>query len=519
MRHLAVLALAFAFSLYTTTARADWLEANSDHFVIYGNEDEEKVRQFAERLEQFHATMGHVFGTKHIKPSSSNRVRIFAVANPATVRKILGTNQRAVVGVYIPRAGGSVALIPRLNKASKYDLTGETVLYHEYAHHFMKAVLSARAYPRWFTEGFAEFFASAKFNEDGTISVGAPPFYRAAELTYARTVPIRTLLSFDGGGASSGSGYDAFYGQSWVLFHYLQMEPERKGQLVKYQLLLASGQKALDAAEAAFGDLGELERNMESYMRRRKIMVRVVNAKALATGLISLRKLPESESAMMPIIIESKVGVSPEEAKALVATARKVAAAYPNDAVVLAALAEAEFDAGNDDAAIAAADSALAIDPKLIDAHIQKGYALARKAESAPELWKAARAQFLKANTVENDHPIPLVQFYLSYLKSGAAPTKNSIDGLEWAMVLAPHDPSLRWLVAQQMVADERFAEAAETLGPLAYSAHVNADTDKALALLKEVEARLQARSPDPADSQEPSPDSQSEDRPLSKEL
>jgi tetratricopeptide (TPR) repeat protein len=509
MRYIALLVFAFSL-LHTATAQAHWLEANSDHFVIYGDEDEEKVRQFAERLERFHATMGHVFGADRSKPSPSNRVRIFAVANPAAVRRILGTKQRAIVGVYIPRAGGSVALIPRLKKASKYDLTGETVLYHEYAHHFMKAVLSARAYPRWFTEGFAEFFASARFNDDGTISVGAPPFYRAAELTYARAVPIRTLLSFDGGGASSGSGYDAFYGQSWVLFHYLQMEPGRKGQLVKYQLLLASGQKALEAAEGAFGDLNELERNMESYMRRRQLMVRVVNGKALTTGPISIRKLRASESAIMPTVIESKVGVSLEEAKALVPEARKVAAAYPNDAVVLAALAEAEFDAGNDEAALAAANGALAIDAKLIEAHIQKGYALARKAETAPELWKDVRAQFLTANTVENDHPIPLVQFYLSYLKSGATPTKNAIDGLEWAMVLAPQDPSLRWLVAQQMVTDQRLAEAVETLGPLAYSAHVNADTEKALALLKEVEAKLQSSSPESSSSQQESADSAS---------
>jgi hypothetical protein len=112
---------------------------------------------------------------------------------------------------------------------------------------------------------------------------------------------------------------------------------------------------------------------------------------------------------------------------------------------------------------------------------------------------------------LENDHPIPLREFYLSYLNSGAKPTKNAIDGLEWAMVLAPHDPSLRWLVAQQMVNDERFAEAIETLGPLAYSAHENETTEKALALLKDVEARLQRNSPvatdapvQPADSSAP---------------
>jgi tetratricopeptide (TPR) repeat protein len=497
---------AFTLLFLAPTAHADWVEASSDHFVIYGDEDEKKVYQFSERLERFHAAMTHVFGAQRTKPSPSNRVRIFAVASPATVRKVLGLNNRFVAGVYIPRAGSSIALIPRLKKASQQELTGETILYHEYAHHFMRAVLTGRAYPRWFNEGFAEFFAGAKFNSDGSILLGTPPLYRAAELRYAREVPIRTLLSFDGGAGPSGPRFDSFYGQSWVLFHYLQMEPARKGQLVEYQRLLASGQQALEAAEGAFGDLNELDRNMGAYMARRKINVRVIDGTALTTGPISVRKLRPGEGAMMPTIMESKVGVSSEEAQSLLPVARKVAAAYPDDALVLAALAEAEFDAGNDDAAIAAADRALAIDPQQIDAHIQKGYALARKVESGglpPESWKDVRAQFVKANKVENDHPIPLMHFYLTYTKAGVQPTKNSIDGLEWALALAPYDASLRWLVAQQMVSDERLEDAVHTLGPLAYSPHSTEETEKALALLKEIEARLKS-SPREETSEDP---------------
>jgi hypothetical protein len=161
---------------------------------------------------------------------------------------------------------------------------------------------------------------------------------------------------------------------------------------------------------------------------------------------------------------------------------------------VLTALAEAEFDAGNDDAAIAAADAALAIDPQQVNAHIQKGYALAHKVESGAlpkEAWKDVRKQFVKANGVEHDHPVPLVQFYLTYVMQGERPTKNAVDGLEWAMQLAPFDASLRWLVAQEMVADERYKEAALTLGPLAYSPHPGKNTEEALKLLKDVEARL----------------------------
>jgi hypothetical protein len=206
----------------------------------------------------------------------------------------------------------------------------------------------------------------------------------------------------------------------------------------------------------------------------------------------------------MPTMMESKVGVNRDEAMKLVPEAREVAARYRHDPAVLSALAEAEFDAGYDDAAIAAADAALALDPKNINAHIQKGYALAHKTESGglptKESWSDVRAQFIKANGVENDHPVPLMQFYLSYLKQGEAPTRNAIDGLEWASQLAPFDASLRWLVTQQMVQEKRYSDAARTVGPLAYSPHPGERTDEARKLLQDVEARL-------AQSQGPPPD------------
>jgi len=83
------------------------------------------------------------------------------------------------------------------------------------------------------------------------------------------------------------------------------------------------------------------------------------------------------------------------------------------------------------------------------------------------------------------------VQFYLTYRKQGIPPTKNAIDGVEWALTLAPFDDSLRWLVAQQLVEDKRYKDALTTLGPLAYSPHPGEHTDAARQLLNEVEAKL----------------------------
>lgn len=483
-------------ALLATNAHADWLEVSSDHFVIYADQNEKNLRGFAERLERFHAAMAYRFRIQEEKPSPSNRVTIYVVSSRKKVRKLAASDNRYLAGFYRPRAGGTVAVIPKLGRASStLELSPETILYHEYAHHFM-AHLTARVFPRWFVEGFAEFFAAVRFESEGGVGLGAPASHRALELAYAREVPLRRMLEFDGGVGTSKSGYDAFYGQSWLLFHYLMFDPERSGQLVQYQELLGTGKPALEAATGAFGDLNQLDKDLERYRNRRTLNYLLISGKALKTGPISVRTLRPGEAEMMPTRIESRAGVTREEALELLPEAQRVAALRADDPMVLAALAEAEYDAGNDDAAIAAADRAIAINPNEIDAHIQKGFALYRKVKSGTlpkESWQEVRGQFVRANRIENDHPIPLIRYYLSFREQGETPPKLAVDGLEWAMILAPFDPELRWMVAQQMIADNRLAEAARTLGPLAYSPHQAEHTERALQLLKEVEARIAA--------------------------
>jgi tetratricopeptide (TPR) repeat protein len=482
-----------ALWLVAAPARAEWFEASGDHFVIYGNQPEQTIKSFAEKLERFHAGMSAILNKPRATPSPSNRVTIYVVGDTSDVRHVMGSGNRLLAGAYMPRAGSSVAIVPRLT-ATKSDIamSGDSILFHEYAHHFLYSSTD-RAFPRWFVEGFAEYFSAVRPMPDGSLAFGSPDTNRAMELQFARNVPIRALLEYDGGASRQVRAFESFYGQSWALFHYLQTEPSRVGQLQDYQRRLGNGEPALAASEGAFGDLDQLDKDMKYYVRRRRMMMIVVDKSVLPIGSIQMRALRPGEAAMMPIVFESKAGVDLDEARALLPEARRVAVRYPDDPAVLAALAEAAFDAGYDDEAIAAADQALAIDPARINAHIQKGYALTRKAQggaSGSADWKAARSQWVKANKVEHDHPVPLVQYYLSFIDQGESASKVAVDGLEWAMQLASFDTSLRWLVANQMIVEGRYGEAAWVLEPLAYSPHPGEYTEKARLLLQEVAAR-----------------------------
>jgi cytochrome c-type biogenesis protein CcmH/NrfG len=104
--------------------------------------------------------------------------------------------------------------------------------------------------------------------------------------------------------------------------------------------------------------------------------------------------------------------------------------------------------------------------------------------------WLAARNHFVSVNRVENDHPIPLVYYYLGFLQQDKEPTKTALDGLEWALELAPYDASVRMMVATRQMHDKRFSEAIRTISPLAYNPHLGAD-NPAIALLEEARAEL----------------------------
>lgn len=482
------------FLLVSGEALADWHEASSDHFVIYADESEKEIRKYSDRLERYYSAMTFVLPSRDMKPSPSNRVTIYVVRNERMVQKLHGGGSSFIRGFYVPRAGGSLAIIPpidvsRSGKASESEL----VLMHEYAHHYM-AENAPYLVPRWYSEGFAEYFATVKFESDGAVGLGLPAQHRAYELVEASDVSIEQLLDARLYAARKSKRYDNFYGRSWLLFHYLFTDVERRKLIVDYLNRLNRGEAELAAATAAFGDLKALDKAMDAYLRQRKMFYIRVPPDQLSVGQTSVRKLGEAEAESMSVRIRSKRGVDKESAQEVVLEAREMARKYPDEPAVQAALAEAEFDVGDDEAAIRAADKALAVAPGNMTALIQKGYALNRIATETKTdaAWQAARKHFVSVNRLENDHPVPLIYYYLSFISQDKEPTKAALDGLEWALELAPYDANVRMMVAARQMYDKRFAQAIRTISPLAYHPHAGED-NPAMALLEEAREGLAA--------------------------
>jgi tetratricopeptide (TPR) repeat protein len=494
MRYLIVL-LAL---LLPSVAQAEWLEASSAHFVVYADDSEKDIRTFSEQLERYHEAMAVLTGLQGTIPSPSNRVTVFVVKNPREVQQLAGS--RHVYGFYIPRAGGSVAYVPRVNVRSGEPDFSMIALLHEYAHHFLISNSSFPS-PRWFDEGGAEFFASAEFLRDGSLGVGRPATHRAGELFAARNVAVRELVDADAYSKRFGGRSDtAFYGKSWLLYHYLTFSPDRNGQLKSYLQGLANGKSSRNAAEEAFGDLSTLEGELQRYLTQRTMKSITLRPDQIRIAPVAVRRISEGEAAIMPVHIRSRRGVNREQALELLKDARVMAARYSADAAVLAALAEAEFDAGNDAEAIAAADAALAIDPQQVNAYVQKGYALFRRASEAEDstaAYKEALAPFLALNKLENDHPLPLIFYHRSFVERGLSPPEQAKHGLERAAELAPFDLGLRQDVAASQIEAGDFVAARSNLVPIAFNPHGGRMAELARQAIERIDAGGEPRPQD----------------------
>jgi tetratricopeptide (TPR) repeat protein len=480
--------------MVASPASAEWHQATSKHFVIYGDMPEAEMRDYATRLETFDAAARLIRSMKDPTVGDGNRVQVLVVSSMLDVNRLLGDAQAGVGGYYMGLVSGPIIVTPqkirRLNTRTD-RIDPEAVFFHEYTHH-LQLQSTQRPMPMWLSEGFAEFMGSPIFGEDGSIGIGAPPAMRAQQLIKGRWAPMGDLIDGDAFRLGQAGFGVQNYAQGWLLNHYLAFEPSRKGQVEKYISGIEKGQSGLEAGRAAFGDLGTLEKEMREYLSRKNLPYVKIDSSKLAIAPVKIEAMSAGANLVMPMRIHAKTSYGSVSTDYVAGKVRDIAKRYPADLMVQRTLAEVEFDNKNYDAAITAADAALKIDPKSTEALIYKGRGLLAKAKKAndPAQFAAARSQFMAANKLDPEDPEALYLYYRSYRAANAPVPQAAVDALRYASILAPRDfdPTLQ-LVAEYIRRNE-LTKAAEALKPVAYLPHAGQSRrNDALTTLKLIES------------------------------
>lgn len=490
------LLLLLALLVMPGVAHAEWYEASSAHFIVYGDDKPERLQKFADNLERFDQAMRALRNLPNGPIGPGNRVIVYMLPSEGAVAKLHGDKQ--VSGFYSARAGGSVAFVPRRSDSGSGADLVQIILFHEYTHHLMYSVFANSAFPAWLVEGWAEFHSTAEIKRDGSVLFGAAPGMRAWGLLSGNPLPLERILSADTSGLNAEQT-DALYGRGWALTHYLTFDPVRKVQFAQYIKAINEGQSAADAAKV-FGDLRVLHRELEGFISRTRIMGITVFADKIKVGEITVRKLTPGEAATMNVRIRSHRGVNETTAPGVYADAKKAAAPFPNDAGAQIVLAETAYDAKDYAGAEAAADRAIAANPKAIDGHLFKARArmamAVDKEDETPQTWRAIRQVIAAANRLDPDDPEPLILYYRSFVEGRQPPTTIAKDGLYRAFELAPYDSELRMNVAAMLMHDDKLVEARKILLPMAYNPHGGALAAVAKQMIADIDRRMAKPAP-----------------------
>ncbi|HEV2817994.1 MAG TPA: hypothetical protein VGW40_12335 [Allosphingosinicella sp.] len=467
------LLIAFGLVLSPAAAHAEWFEATSRNFIVYSEGNEQDARDFAAKLERFNFVLR---AYHHVTaPPAPNRLRVFLMAAKNGVARMADVPASSgIAGYYVPYARAQLLVGTRSRASTRTgDLDPESILLHEYTHHFMYRYFPA-TYPTWYSEGFAEFWGSTEFEANDVVEVGRPAEHRFATFRALGWLPIDRLFQAHNYREVGGTNVFLLYAEGWLILRYVFENPERRRQLDQYLNLINRGSTYEEAMRQAFPDVGAFNSQLYEYAGRVRYNVLRLPFRTIDVGEITTRTLRPAEQALITQEIKLSQGYPAREAQQFATEVRTIAARFPNDPFAVRMVMETERLAGNDAAALAAADRLLALEPNNARAMTIKGLiqiAALRTAGSTDQAaWTAARQLFIRANRLAENDPLVLEAYYDSFVAQGVRPPDGAQNALYSAMELAPSDPELRYKVALDFEQRDMIREAIAIIRPYAYA-------------------------------------------------
>ena len=246
-----------ALLLSAQAAQAEWRRAETANFLVHGEGSEGDLRRHAERLERFDALLRRQLNVPPM--DGARKLPVYLVYTNKELRQVNPNLAEGIAGFY---SASEIDVYAVLNRRS-----GDDILFHEYAHHFMFQNFPG-GYPGWFTEGFAEFFMTASVDNADKVTVGYFNPGRLRTLNEVDWIPVEQLLTSRPRDLENRRARSAFYAQSWLLTHYMFMDAGRRRGLDAYLAAVARGTPPVEALRTHLGHTPDsLEAALKAYLR------------------------------------------------------------------------------------------------------------------------------------------------------------------------------------------------------------------------------------------------------------
>jgi tetratricopeptide (TPR) repeat protein len=514
-RWLRAVSLAMALALVGGQAQAKWLRAETKHFVLYSDGSEGHLRAFAAKLEVFDEALRFFHPVRDDLRGA--KLDIYLLKDHDALTRIW-RHPGGVAGFY--SAGPDATLAVALRDDSDF---AETVLFHEYTHHFMLRYF-AYPYPGWLIEGWAEYFGSSKVYPD-RIDVGLPANFRGSNLD-SWYISSRDLFG-DGRAKLPDDSVYLFYSRAWLLTHFMMGDDTRRQQLNRYMRLIGEGKGTIPALEEALGyDMATLDKKLREYLKR-QIPYTTIKRKD-ATVPMTVTVLSPAADDILLEKVRLLTGVSMKDSPAALKYIEFRAKGNEGDRLAQLTLARAHIMLGDP----AAAEPILApyiADPDDAEALLLMGLRYSRMAEKAlghdearakaekeweerkdgdkdrepePEkvhdpaalakaaTWYAkARPWLAKANIADPESYETLYAFAQSRAFDPDYPTERTLDVLAAAYERAPQVDEITMANAKALIARDRPQDATTLLRLLANDPHGGTMAKRAKAMLDDLAA------------------------------
>lgn len=512
----AALAVASALSSFVASpALAEWLRAETDHFIVYGDTSEGSLRRYAQKVERFDALLRTYYPiqTDHEIP----KLEIFMAEGRRDMNRMSPGISEGVAGYYSPNSGRIYTIVDTRSSM------GDIVVFHEYAHHFMFQ-MRANAYPSWFVEGFAEYYSTATLTND-RIQFGRHNPGRMNSLTngfnsWAKMEDVLKWRIPDSGRFPA----HLYYAQSWAMTHYFMSTPDRTQMLGRYLSAVAGGEDSIVAMQAATGRTpsqlqDDIWRYISGSINIMSPQIAIIHPEVAISRLskaqadaIWLDVRLDNAPIRLPAEEEVEDGAQTDAQKARRARARREAAENRAE-LIRSAFALGERHADSDVGRLLTArahrlsqrpDLALAALTPSLDAGTNNAQVLrvaalalmdqtepAESVDDANELRRQASVYLARAMDAE---PLDFrIYLGLNDVRNGQPryPTDNDISTLEVACALAPQSFDCRTRLAHAYMARDMNPEAIAVLTPVANSPHSSGYKRQARAMINRARQAL----------------------------